>query len=127
MRKPTTKNNRSLMVTELADFYRCNGDEGMRYYPATQSRKAAAIDYNGGTFPPTVKGFAVYDTTVSMDYAVALYGSAEEAEQHEAAPVPAVPDTIFDDEPTVEIEENDTEPSRVWENNDFVEREADDD
>jgi hypothetical protein len=96
MRKPTPTPDRSLLTTELADFYRCDGSEGVRYYPATQSRKGVAIDYNNGQLPPTVKGFAVYDTTVSMDYAVALYGSLEEAHAHQAQPTPAVPETIFE-------------------------------
>lgn len=107
------------MVTEIAEFYRCAGDEGLRYYPATQSRKGVAIDYNGGTLPPTVRGFAVYDTTVTMDYAVALYGSTEEAEQHEARPVPSVPDTIFDEEELFDPADEDLDNTEFDEEDEF--------
>lgn len=101
MKKQST--GKAKMITGLAMFYRCNGADGYRYYPAPQSR-TAAIDYNGRSIPPTVNGFGVYDTTVSTEYAVAIYPSAEEAEQHSAEPAPEAPKSIFhgEDEPAPE-------------------------
>lgn len=118
MRKPTSE-NASLMVTPFAEFYRCDGDQGMRYYPKTGDKRATAIDYSGGTMPPTVKGFAVYDTTVSADYAVALYGTETDAKAHKAVDVPHAPSTIFDndddrspEEKAIEAEEDNATTAR---------------
>ena len=91
----------STLITDFAEFYLCDGDSGVRYYPKTSDKRGAAIDYSAGGMPPTVKGYAVYDTTISADYAVALYASEAEAADHQAVDAPKAPDTIFDeiDEP----------------------------
>jgi hypothetical protein len=110
--------NKSTMVTDFAEFYRCIGTDGTRYYAASPAKRTDAIDYNGGQIPPTVRGYAVYDTTQTMSYAVAIYPTKAEAEAHEGVAAPTAPKTIFEDEPEIEdfdeleddeIEEDDIE------------------
>lgn len=82
----------SLMVTDLAKFYRAFDGDETRFYP--ESAKKQALDF-ANDFPPVIQGFGVYDTTVATDYAVAVYPSKEEAEMHTAAEAPTAPETAF--------------------------------
>ena len=92
----------STMVTAFASFYRAvNGGE-TRYYPNTPTSRLLAIDYMGGSLPPVVGGFGVYDTTISSDYAVALYTDVNDANAHAGAPAPNLPTSIFEEEPTAD-------------------------
>ena len=101
--KKSKDNNQSILVTGHAEFYRCDGDDGTRYYPKTNDKRVVAIDYNTIGIPPTVQGFAVYDTTISGDYAVAIYGDISDAHAHVGAPAPEAPIEIFEAEPEIEV------------------------
>jgi len=84
------------IVTDHSEFYRVLKGDEIRYYPANATNAkadACAFDENGDF--DIVRGFAVYDTTVSTSFAVALYATKAEAEAYEPAPVPAKPTGIF--------------------------------
>jgi hypothetical protein len=102
--KNATKN--ATMVTEFSDFYRSMGPEGMRYYAATGSNRTAAIEYHNG-MPDNVKGFAVYDTTISSDYAVALYADKESAELHTPSEPPHAPEEAVEEDEEIEYDDLD--------------------
>lgn len=86
------------MITKFAQFYRANADEETRYYPVTTQDRIKAREFDERTDPVIIGGFAVYDTGVSTDYAVALYSTQEEAEKHKPAAVEEAPDVIVAEE-----------------------------
>jgi hypothetical protein len=87
--------NQSVLVTDFGQFLRArSADDETRYYPATS--KAAAQEFDFTNDPVRVDGFAVYDTTISTAYAVALHGTVDEARQYVPASAPTPPQTIFD-------------------------------
>lgn len=87
---PDTK---STIVTNHGEFYKAVNGEEIRYY--AKSKKAAAIDFDQKGDPVIVMGFAVYDSTVSTIFAVALYATAADAEAHKAIPAPLAPASVF--------------------------------
>ena len=91
----------SLITTEHSTFYKVQCDGKERFYPRNL-KNAATAEFDDG-LSVKVMGFAVFDTTVSTEYAVALYGSKTEAEEHTAVPPAPTPETIFDDYTAPEI------------------------
>lgn len=85
--------NKSMLVTNHGEFYRAQSGDETRYFAV--SKKAAAQAFDHLSDPPIVMGFAVYDSTVSTIYAVALYATLAEAEAHEASPAPMAPASVF--------------------------------
>lgn len=107
----------TLMVTDHAEFYRVNPGEGETvYYPANgPTSRDAARKADAGGDPPIVGGFAVYDTAVSTEYAVALHATKAEAEAHTpAAPIEAPADVFSDN--GGQSEPNETEPASTTPN-----------
>ncbi len=89
----------TLRVTPHGEFYRAiDKDEVERFFAAPDANTrelARAADANGD--PVTVKGFAVYDTTVATEYAIALYPTNEQAKAHKPAEPAELPTGIFED------------------------------
>jgi hypothetical protein len=97
------------MVTEFAQFYRAiNAQAETRYYPHTANSRTVARQFDAQEDPPVVSGYGAYDTSVSTEYAVALYATKEEAEAHEVVSPPKVAESIFDETP---VEEADMPPA----------------
>lgn len=89
----------TIMITDFAQFYRAVNSEGSaRFYPNTSNLRNAALDWDAAGDPPVVSGFAVYDTSISTEYAVAIYATKLEAEQHEATPPTKGIKDIFDEQ-----------------------------
>lgn len=87
----------TIQITEKSDFYRASRDGTARFYPKSgeNSREIAmGIDPNASI----ISGFAVYDTEVSTDYAVAIYASRELAENYKPAKAKEVPTSLFSDD-----------------------------
>lgn len=89
----------TLKTTEHAQFYRATFADGTEaFFPQADSNsRAAARDADEKSDPPIVAGFAVYDTTISTVYAVALYPTKTQAQSHIAATPPLAPEAVFDD------------------------------
>lgn len=88
------------IVTPFAKFYKTLGAEGVRYFAETKREKANEYA-TGASLPPLIQGFGVFDTTVSTEYAVAVYGSEAEAKAHDAVEAPA-PATAMSEEAPAE-------------------------
>jgi hypothetical protein len=87
----------SKIVTNHGEFYRATRKGETRYY--TAGTRAEAFEFSEIDDPVIVMGFAVYDTTISSIYAVALYATVAEAEAHTPTPAPAKPIGVFYPEP----------------------------
>ena len=74
----------SQLVTGFAEFYRAVSKEGeTRFYPVSDAKqRETAREFDKAGDPPKIKGYGVYDTEVSSHYAVAVYGSEDEARAH---------------------------------------------
>lgn len=93
----------SIVVSAHGEFLHAVSDGVSRYYPPSQKSEAIAAASEKVVVRTT--GFAVFDTTVSTIYAVALYPSAAEAEAHKpASPAPA-PKNIYEDHQPSETDE----------------------
>ncbi len=98
----------SLIVTEHGEFYRAIKDDESRYF--APSKREQAFGFDAGGNPVLITGFAVYDTTVSTSYAVALYATFAEAKAHQ--PVPAATVQESDIAPPVAESKTDRLPKR---------------
>lgn len=98
MKNETKKS--TILVTGLESFYRATSKDGETRYFAIGSigTKLAASEFDKNDDTVTVKGFAVYDTTVSTEYAVALYPTQKEADDHKAKAAPKTPTTAIEDD-----------------------------
>lgn len=86
----------TIIVTDHAEFLRAVRGDEIRYFPSNGvNARVEAAAYDEDRDYDNVRGFGVYDTTISTSYAVALYATKAEAEAHEPAPVPAKPLGIF--------------------------------
>ena len=92
-------NKSTILVTGFESFYRATGKDGDTRYFAVGSigTKLAASEFDKNDDTVTVKGFAVYDTTVSTEYAVALYATQKEADDHKAQAAPKTPTSAIDE------------------------------
>jgi len=92
----------SIMTTTFTKFYKATGlDSEIRYYAATPEMRVLAREYDKAGDPPQVAGYGVYDTTVSTEYAVAIYDTAENAGAHPpAVPEPTPRNDIFEETKT---------------------------
>lgn len=82
----------TILLTDHSPFYRAVNDGETRFYPQTKTNgknRALAQEFDTAGDPPIVMGYAVYDTSISTVYAVALYATSDEAAAH----TPATPDT----------------------------------
>lgn len=87
------------MITEAEAFHRAKSGDEFRYYPDTgPENRAMAREFDEKGDTAIVKGFGVYDTAVSTDYAVGLYATREEAEQHAGIEEKKAPETTFEDD-----------------------------
>jgi hypothetical protein len=86
----------SKIVTNHGEFYRSTKGDETRFY-AVRNRETA-IQFADGGDATIVMGFAVYDTTISSTYAVALYATLAEAEAHQPTPAPTAPEGVFNAE-----------------------------
>ena len=92
-------NKSTILVTGFEHFYRATNKDGQtRYFAAgAAGTKLAASTFDKDDDTVSVKGFAVYDTTVSTEYAVALYATQKEADDHKAQSAPKTPTSAIDD------------------------------
>lgn len=68
------------ITTGFSHFYKAERDNETRYFPANGSaNRSEAMAFDGKHDPVRVGGFAVYDTSVSTEYAVALFVEFSEA------------------------------------------------
>ena len=90
----------TIMVTQFSKFHRAKSGEEVRYYPAdSASNRNAALEFDPQMV--TVAGYAVYDTAITTEYAVGLYGNKTEAEAHAPVAVQQAPISVFEgDEPS---------------------------
>jgi hypothetical protein len=95
-----SKKQTSLLVTDFAQFYRAVNGEETRFYPtSSDTAKAHAVAFDAKSDATIVGGFAVYDTTITVAYGIALYASAEEADKHKASDAPKAPEHAVDPDP----------------------------
>lgn len=105
------KDKNAIKITPVAEFFAAKSGDDERFYPVNQENREAAMEFDDSGDPPKKRGHAVYDINVSSAYAVALYGSLEEAEAHEGTETPEVPETALATDPeTAETPSTDTEP-----------------
>lgn len=93
-------NKPTVIITEHSEFFRAVKAEKIAYYPVTAEGRAAAVANDDDGDPDRVRGFAVYDTTISTSYAVELHATKADAERYQPAPPPAKRSTIFGDPAT---------------------------
>lgn len=86
------------IVTPFAKFYKTDGAEGVRYFAETK-REEAHKYATGTALPPLIQGFGVFDTTVSTEYAVAVYGNEADADAHNAVEAPAPAKAMSEEAP----------------------------
>jgi hypothetical protein len=100
----------SITVTPFASFYMAKSPDGPRYYPSTpdQRVKARAVS---DTDPALVQGFAVYDATRTVEYAIAIYPTKEAAEAHAPSEAPERPDAIIGGDAAGKYKATDDTPS----------------
>lgn len=82
----------TIKVTDFAEFWKGTNNGETRYY----ATRDAGMGYDPEA--TKVKGYAVYDTTVAVSYAVELYPTKSQAENHKPAVAQKAPTSAIDDE-----------------------------
>lgn len=82
----------TIKVTDFAEFWKATVAGETRYY----ATREPAMDCDPQA--SKVKGFAVYDTTVATSYAVELYPTKTQAQDHQPAKAMEPPLSAVDDD-----------------------------
>ena len=105
----------AVIATDFGSFHRSiNSDGDTRFYPVSNAQaREAAMAFDAQNDPVTVTGFGAYDTTLSLQYAIEVYPTKEQAQKHQAADAPEAPTNVLDEtEKTDETEPEKTTPPK---------------